>query len=116
MTTARRRAGDRAEAAAEALLARHGLIPVARNYHCRGGEIDLIMRDASHLVFVEVRYRRNSDFGGALSSVDTRKRQRLVRAAQHYLMTSGWAGPCRFDVVGFDGDQEGDWVRDAFGT
>ena len=107
--------GRDAETRAEALLTGSGLRPVMRNYRCRGGEIDLVMRDGEHLVFVEVRYRGHSGYGGALSSIGGNKRRRLVLAARHYLMTSGWQGPCRFDVVGFDRDQQGQWIRDAFG-
>ncbi|MDJ0740185.1 MAG: YraN family protein [Gammaproteobacteria bacterium] len=108
--------GQRAEDAAHALLSASGLAEVCRNYRCRGGEIDLIMRDGDCLVFVEVRYRRSGDFGGALSSVDARKRRRLTIAAAHYLASSGWSGPCRFDVVGYQGGQPGTWIRDAFTT
>lgn len=106
--------GRDAEDRAEALLRRRGLRPMGRNYRCHGGEIDLIMRDAEHLVFIEVRYRSHRGFGGALSSISAGKQQRLIRAAQHYLMSSGWQGPCRFDVVGFDRDWEANWIRDAF--
>jgi putative endonuclease len=106
--------GKNAEARAEALLKRSGLRLVARNFRCRGGEIDLIMRDGEHLVFVEVRLRSHPGFGGALSTVGTRKQQRLILAARQYLASSGWRGPCRFDVVGFDRNGEGTWVSDAF--
>jgi putative endonuclease len=106
--------GREAEARAEAMLLAQGLTLVQRNYRCRGGEIDLIMRDGGQLVFVEVRYRRSASHGGALASVDTHKRRRLINAAQHYLLTSRWAGPCRFDVVGLGGGGAGQWVRDAF--
>mgnify|MGYP001609311936 FL=1 len=106
--------GKDAEGRAISLLTGHGLTLIARNYRCRGGEIDLVMRDSEHLVFVEVRYRSHAGFGGALASVDARKRQRLIRAAQHYLVRYGWRGPCRFDVVGFDRLHEGQWIRDAF--
>ena len=107
--------GRDAESRAEALLRRNGLQLVARNYRCRGGEIDLIMSDTQHLVFIEVRQRGSLRFGGALSSVDANKQRRVIHAAQHYLMSSGWQGPCRFDVVGFDGPQQrGQWIRDAF--
>jgi putative endonuclease len=110
----RQRRGALNEAQAERMLVAQGLRLIERNYRCRGGEIDLIMRDGDHMVFVEVRYRANRDFGGALGSVDAAKQQRLVRAAQHYLLRSGWQGPCRFDVVGFDGTRQPQWVRDAF--
>jgi putative endonuclease len=112
----RQEAGRQAEQRAEALLRGRGLKLLTRNYRCRGGEIDLVMRDAESLVFVEVRYRRHAQFGGALSSVDANKRRRLVVAAQHYLVSSGWQGPCRFDVVGFDHGRQGEWIRDAFGV
>ena len=106
--------GKDAEGRAVSLLTSHGLTLIARNYRCRGGEIDLVMRDSGHLVFVEVRYRSHAGFGGALASVNARKRERLIRAAQHYLVRYGWRGPCRFDVVGFDRGHEGQWIRDAF--
>jgi len=108
--------GREAEDRAAAWLADRGLQLLARNYRCRGGEIDLVMRDASHLVFVEVRYRSRNDFGGALSSVGPAKQRRLLLAAQHYLARNGWTGPCRFDVVGFEHDGKAHWIRDAFGA
>ena len=109
-----RDAGQRAEQHAEALLERAGLRIVERNYRCRGGEIDLLMRDGDCLVFVEVRYRTDSRFGGALGSVDQRKQRRLILAAEHYLARTGWRGPCRFDVVGLSPGHAAQWVRDAF--
>jgi putative endonuclease len=112
--THRQKLGKAAEEHAEALLRRHGLKTLTRNYRCRGGEIDLIMRDGEHLVFIEVRYRRHQAFGGALSSIDGAKQRRLFVAAQHYLMNTRWQGPCRFDAVGFDEGREPQWVRDAF--
>ena len=92
---------------------------VRRNYRCRRGEIDLVMRDTDTLVFVEVRRRTSLAFGGGLDSVDARKRARLVAAAEHYLMTNriGDERPCRFDVVAIDGPPRRatiKWVRSAF--
>lgn len=109
-------AGTRAEDEAQRWLIEQGLTPQQRNYRCRSGEIDLIMRDGEYLVFVEVRYRSQSGFGGALASVDLRKQRRVIHAAQHYLATHNWHGPCRFDVIAFDGGQRQHWIRDAFGT
>jgi putative endonuclease len=108
--------GREAEEHAATLLARAGLQPIRRNYRCRGGEIDLVMRDGQCLVFVEVRRRSHGGFGGALYSIDQRKRSRVILAARHYLATSGWNGPCRFDVVGFDQGRQAQWIRDAFTT
>jgi len=98
------------------MLKHRGLHPLARNYRCRGGEIDLVMRDGEHLVFVEVRYRSHRGFGGAAASVDLRKQRRVILAARHYLLSNNWPGPCRFDVVAFDQDRGGRWIRDAFGA
>ncbi len=109
-------AGDAAELIAERHLARHGLCVVERNHRCRMGEIDLIMRDGETLVFVEVRLRRNADFGGAAASIAGRKQQRIVRAAQHFLAQLRETPPCRFDVVLLEGHPvpRVEWLRNAF--
>jgi putative endonuclease len=87
---------------------------VERNYRCRLGELDLVMRDGEVLVFVEVRYRRSRAFGGGAESVGTVKQGRLIAAAQHYLQArNAGADPSRFDVVALDG-AGCDWIRDAF--
>ena len=91
-----------------------GLRMLERNYRCRGGEIDLIMRDGETMVFVEVRYRRNQRFGGALGSITTSKQRRIVLAARHYLQKSRWPGACRFDVIGLSAESPPDWIRGAF--
>lgn len=101
------------------LLERAGLKLVERNWRSRFGEIDLVMRDADELVFVEVRYRRDPRFGGGAASVGPAKRVKLTRAAQGFLQTHPRLAslPCRFDVVAFDGDAEtatSDWQRAAF--
>lgn len=107
--------GREAEIHARDLLVKAGLQFIEQNFRCRGGEIDLLMQDGPTLVFVEVRYRRSNRHGGALASVDLRKRQRLLHAANVYLSYKAWSGPCRFDVVGFEHSlQRYRWVRDAF--
>lgn len=80
----------------------------------RGGEIDLIMREADGtVVFVEVRQRCDTSHGGAAASVLSGKQRRVVRAAQHYLMAWTQLPPCRFDVVAIDGEQL-EWLPAAF--
>ena len=69
--------GSQAEDFAQHYLEQQGLALVERNFRCRLGEIDLIMHEGSTLVFVEVRYRRNRDFGGPVISVSPRKQQKL---------------------------------------
>ena len=112
--------GDAAEAQALAHLLRQGLSLVQRNYRVaagprsRGGEVDLILRDADGtLVFVEVRARRGAAHGGAAASIGAAKQRRLVFAATYYLRRFGSPPPCRFDVVAIDGG-EVSWLRAAF--
>lgn len=111
--------GQRAEQAALRFLAKSGLTLVARNYRCRWGEIDLILKDSACLVFVEVRYRRSSGFGRAAASVSGQKQHRLISAAAHYLSHNASLKhmPTRFDVIGIDyaGRQRTvEWIPDAF--
>lgn len=109
-------AGSAAEDRASRHLQRSGLRLRHQNYRCRRGELDLVMETRSgEIVFVEVRYRSRDDYGGALASVDGRKQQRLVRAAQAYLVEHRLGGrPTRFDVVAVDGYDRIRWVEGAF--
>ena len=108
--------GERAEARALAYLQGQGLALVVRNYRCKGGELDLVMRAPDGtLVFVEVRSRSSDAFGGALASITTTKRQRILQAANHYLATLDHAPRCRLDVVAI-GPRRLEWLRDAFGA
>jgi len=94
--------GAAAEALAAEFLEAKGLTIVARNYRCRGGEIDLIARDGETLIFVEVRLRSDSAFGGAAESITATKRRRLRFAAAHYLGRQSQMSrepPCRFDAI-----------------
>ncbi|HET7730808.1 MAG TPA: YraN family protein [Usitatibacter sp.] len=107
--------GGAAEDVAAAFLSRHGLRILARNYRTRQGEIDLVASDGATLVFVEVRMRSSPRFGGALGSIDARKRSRIEAAARHYLMRLRREPACRFDVVTLDGPEPA-WIRGAFET
>lgn len=78
----RKKLGDFGETAALGFLVRQGLCEVERQWRCAQGEIDLVMRDGTTLVFVEVRTRRSE---GALESVGPRKQARLAALAYTYL-------------------------------
>lgn len=97
--TAKRRAGDQAEQAALDYLEAAGLVLVQRNFSCRGGEIDLIMREGGSLIFVEVRSRRSDGFGGAAASITAAKQKKLQHAAQVYLAGLKALPACRFDAL-----------------
>ena len=103
--TSKQRIGDAAEQQALLHLQTQGLQLVQRSFLCKGGEIDLIMRDGRHLVFVEVRKRSSKKFGGALASVTSSKQKRLVHAAQVYLQNMKPVPACRFDLVAIEGEE-----------
>ncbi len=103
-------AGRSAEDRALAFLQQQGLQLVERNARCRRGEIDLVMRDGTTLVFVEVRQRTHSRFGGAAASIDARKQARLWRSAQYFLCRYVSMPPCRFDAICIDG-MDLTWLR-----
>lgn len=120
--TQKRRSGDEAENLAYTFLLKQGLSLVDKNYNTRAGEVDLIMRDkedSNTLIFIEVRYRKNRDFGGAAASVTPKKQQRIIKAALAYQQQNAPQSSMRFDVVAVEGDNsknniEIDWIKSAF--
>lgn len=106
--------GVAAEELAARYLARAGLRVIARNYRCRMGEIDLIAREGDMVVFVEVRLRRGSAFGGALASITRAKQKKLLATARFYLSGMREAPACRFDAILLDAlDAERiEWLQD----
>ena len=109
--------GDAWENQARRWLESQGLRFIAANVRERGGEIDLIMRDGSVTIFVEVRYRRSANYGDAASSVTPQKQQRLLKAARLWLCRQNGSFEtvdCRFDVVAFTGNDI-QWLKNAFG-
>ena len=112
--------GAYAEEQAAQWLSAQGLNIVERNFHSRCGEIDIIARDGEHLVFLEVRLRKSSRFGGAAATVDSRKQRKLILTAQYYLNTrhrGQHLPPCRFDVVTLTPHNTGltiNWYKAAF--
>lgn len=108
--------GAQAEQLAAQYLLQQGLKLVVQNYRSRFGEIDLIMLDGTTIVFIEVRLRRNADFGGAAASIDARKQKRIISTAQQYLASLARVPPCRFDAVLLDDAPGGNmqWLKNAF--
>lgn len=91
--------GRRSEEAAARFLTGLGWRVQARNWRCRGGELDIVAEDGGCLVFVEVRARRDSAGYSPEETIDARKMRRLTVAATAYLDEHPWDGECRFDVV-----------------
>lgn len=109
--------GKLAEALAQKLLESSNLRLLQKNYHCRYGEIDLVMQDKNTLVFVEVRFRNSERFGGALESIDTKKQNKLRITAQHYMQKHNNKLNARFDVVilsSLSDQNKINWIKYAF--
>jgi len=116
--TSRQIGGD-AENLACHYLQQQGMTLLERNYHSRLGEVDLIMQDHESLVFVEVRYRQQNQYGSAEDSVTRHKQDKLIKTALYYLQHHPQRAeqPSRFDVVAINGcgtKAEIDWIKNAF--
>ena len=111
----KRELGSRKEALAADYLKSQGVTILEQNYRNRQGEIDLIGRDGKYIVFFEVKYRKDSKLGGALSAVDFKKQKQICKVADHYRMIHGlgenvWV---RYDVIAME-DGRIHWVKNAF--
>ncbi|HXU44312.1 MAG TPA: YraN family protein [Thermoanaerobaculia bacterium] len=99
-------------------LEAQGFAVVERNVRNHAGEIDLVAQEGETLAFVEIKARATDSYGPAIAAVPPSKQRRIARAASLYLAMSRWDGPCRFDVLGLDGEPGGGWrytlIRNAF--
>ena len=102
----KRALGTEYESLACEYLEKEGLKIIARNYRVRIGEIDIIARDGNELVFIEVKYRKNRDYGGAEYAIPLSKQKVIRKVAEWYMKQNG-VNPnayCRFDAVLIDGE------------
>ncbi|NOZ10682.1 MAG: YraN family protein [Gammaproteobacteria bacterium] len=112
--------GQLAEKQGYRFLRHQGLRLLKRNYSSRYGEIDLIMEDGDTVVFVEVRYRNSTRYGGSIESIDRHKQRKLRHTAEYFLQTQRRYStrPCRFDVIAIGPDKQGNprvqWIPNAF--
>ena len=122
MTPSARERGLEAEHACCEYLQQRGLKLLAKNYHGRRGELDLVMRENNTVVFVEVRFRKNTAFGGALESITSSKQEKLRVTAEQYLQQETRLKNGRFDVVAMTekvqnngvGSYSFEWIKNAF--
>ena len=91
--------GSRGESAAAEYLRKKRYRIVGMNYACRFGEIDLIAETREHIVFVEVKTRKNADFAAAREFVTGAKQRRITATAELWLMQNPTEKQPRFDVV-----------------
>jgi putative endonuclease len=114
-----REKGNHGERLALDYMIKQGLKLVEQNINSRYGEIDIVMRDDTEWVFVEVRFRRSQEFGGGLESVNSNKQRKLINTAEHYIQTRHITHfeACRFDIIEISGDMSNpkiNWIKDAF--
>jgi len=115
-----RELGSVTEQFAEKHLTQQGLTIIDKNFHCRQGEIDLIMQEDETLVFVEVKYRKSNTYGGAIAAVSFAKQKKIKYCAAFFLhkaQLNEYNTPCRFDVIALEGDINNPkvtWLKNAF--
>lgn len=112
------RTGNDAELRACQYLTAQGLELITRNFHCRYGEIDLIMRQQQTIVFIEVRFRKANSLVDGAESINHSKQNRLVRSASYYLQQNKItdAIPARIDVIAVtqnNNTHQFDWIQNA---
>lgn len=112
--------GDQGELIAKRYLLAQGLKIVTQNFHCRLGEIDIIAKSADCFIFIEVKFRHQNQFGGAISAVSASKQDKIKKSARIYLQQqqlNEYNTACRFDVIALDGDRNQPqitWLTNAF--
>jgi len=111
--------GNKAEKIALIFLEQHGLQLIENNYFCKAGEIDLIMKDKQEIIFIEVRARKNKNYGGAVESITQPKKDKISKTAQHFLYQNKQFQDynCRFDALiieSFESKDAIEWIKDAF--
>lgn len=113
-------AGKQAEGLALDYLQHQALTLIAKNWQSPYGEIDLIMKDNNTLVFIEVRYRKQNNWGHPLETITQSKRHKIITTAQLFLQKNKqWLiNPCRFDVISITENINDhpcvEWLTDAF--
>ncbi len=116
----KREIGFEYEEIAKSFLISEGLSYVGSNFYSRYGEIDLIFSDGNGkvLVFIEVKYRKNSNYGEVLEMVNKGKQKRIRTVSQIFMNKVNWKKDVRFDVIGISRDKSGNniinWIKNAF--
>ena len=97
--------GALGEEAAVKAIKKQGYKVIERNYRTKMGEIDIIAKDGEYTCFIEVRLRKNNDFGSPADTIDIRKQQKIIRTAKYYAVIKKiYDTPMRFDAVLINAD------------
>lgn len=114
-----REKGKLYEDLAEQHLKKKGYQLLTKNFQCKTGEIDLIMRKDRTLSFVEVRFRQNIIFGTPEETITRSKQLKIIKSAQKYISDNNlWFMDIRFDVIGITQAKPNkldiNWIPNAF--
>ena len=112
----KRRIGEKYEQIAATFLEKKGYVILEFNFRCRFGEIDIIAKDRCDLVFIEVKYRSNLNYGSPYEAVDYKKQHTIKKMAKYYMSEHNLKENTyiRFDVVGIIGENIS-VIKNAFG-
>ncbi len=91
--------GKQGEQLAVAFLLKHGYEICAQNYRYQKAEIDIIARQRETLAIVEVKSRKMGFLEDVSTTINAKKRQLLVLAADHYVQEKDLDVEVRFDVI-----------------
>ncbi len=108
--------GEKSEQLACTYLLKQGLQVIEKNFNCRYGELDIIMRDQKTLVIVEVRFRKKTNYVSALESITAKKQSRIIASTEYYLQIKRINSAVRFDVITLSNDTDINWIKNAFQT
>ena len=116
----KREIGFEFEDLAKKYLIEKGMRYIESIFYTRYGEIDLVFTDEDEkiLVFVEVRYRKNAEFGEPIETIDRRKLEKIIISSQIYIKEKRWKQDVRYDFIGIKKDESGNnkinWIKNAF--
>lgn len=106
--------GKRAETLARIHFEKLGFELAETNYRYRRAEIDLVVLNKTLLVFVEVKYRSNQQFGNPEEFVSDNQKKLIIEAADEYIESINWQKNIRFDIVSIDKEDQIEHFEDAF--
>jgi len=103
----KRKLGSRYEKWAASYLMHKGYQIIENNFRCRFGEIDIIAKDKTTLVFVEVKYRKNDNYGTALEAVSLKKQKNIRKVSEYYIISNKLSMELdiRYDIVAILGNK-----------
>jgi len=94
-------------------LIKENLEILGKNFYGKNGEIDIIVLDKNTMVFVEVKYRKDQQYGNAEEAINKRKMKRMYLTAQEYIWKKNWTGQTRFDIVAITKNNI-NWIKNSF--